>query len=103
VLEPATLQTRAELGRYGVVFVSAAFARGKLSGPPAIVSRGVPCVDGDDAAARALGLELARALETFRPGRGLEREEWARRALRRKIENLSGTRPSVELRLIELD
>jgi ribonuclease J len=102
-LEPAMLNTRAELGRYGVVFVSAAFERGKLSAPPAIVSRGVPRVDDNDAAARTLGLELARALETFRPGRGLEREEWARRAIRRKIEELSGTRPNVELRLIELD
>jgi ribonuclease J len=102
-LEPSMLNTRAELGRYGIVFVSAAYERGKLSGPPAIVSRGVPRVDDNDAAARALGLELARALESFRPGRGLEREEWARRAIRRKLEELSGTRPNVELRLIELD
>jgi ribonuclease J len=102
-LEPATKNTRAELGRYGIVFVSAALDRGKLLGPPAIVARGVPRDDDNDAAARALGLELARALETFRPGRGLEREEWARRAIRRKLEELSGTRPNVELRLITLD
>lgn len=102
-LEPATLNARAELGRYGIVFVGAALGRGKLSAPPTIVSRGVPRVDGSDSAARVLGLELARALETFRPGRGLERDEWVRRAIRRKLEELSGTRPNIELSLIEVD
>ncbi len=102
-LEAETLQMRADIGRFGVVFATAVVARGVLASPPTIVSRGVPHVDGDDTALRALGREIARGLETYRPGRGLDLAEWLRRAVRRKLEDYSGTRPTVELRVVELD
>ncbi len=102
-LSAEMLQARGDIGRFGVVFASVAVRRGELAAPPTIVARGVPNVDGDDAAVRALGRELARALESYRQGRGLELAEWLRRALRRKLEDYSGTRPTVELRVMELD
>jgi hypothetical protein len=57
--------------------------------------RGVPGLD--DAGRRALELEAARALETHREGRGLTREELVRRVVRRKVEELTGARPPIEV------
>ena len=48
---------------------------------------------------RAFGQDL----ETFRGGRGPALTEFVRRAARRKLEDLSGTRPIVEVETIELD
>jgi ribonuclease J len=101
-LSPEALQARAELGRFGMVFALIVLEQGRLVTPPTVIARGVPRVDNDEAELRALRLELARALETFRPGRGLELGEWLRRALRRKLEDQSGTRPVLELRVVEL-
>jgi hypothetical protein len=51
----------------------------------------------DDAGRRALEREAARAAESHREGRGLTREELVRRAVRRKVEELTGARPPVEV------
>jgi ribonuclease J len=90
-----TLRERAELGRNGVVMVAVALdsrGRGILS---SVRGRGVPGLD--DAGRRALELEAARALETHREGRGLTREELVRRVVRRKVEELTGARPPIEV------
>ena len=59
-------------------------------------ARGVPALD--DAALRALAHEATRAYEAHRGGRsGLTREESVRRAVRRKVEELSGSRPAIEI------
>jgi ribonuclease J len=90
-----TLRERAELGRNGVVMVALALdsrGRGIL---PSVRARGVPSLD--DAARRALEREAARALEAHRDGRGLSREEVVRRVLRRKVEELTGARPAIEV------
>lgn len=102
-LSPENLQRRQELGRLGIVTVALASDGRKLLAPPAITSRGVPAVDGDDAALRSLALEAARAVEQFREGRGLELPEHVRRSVRRKVEDLSGTRPLVEVALLRVD
>jgi ribonuclease J len=102
-LEPTVLQSRAELGRFGVVFGVLTVERGRLATAPVVSARGVPRIDDDAAALRVLAKELARAHETYRPGRGLELAEWARRTVRRKVEDISGTRPTVEIKLVELD
>jgi len=103
-LSPQTHQRRAELGRLGIAFVSLAIDRSdKLAAPPAVRTRGVPLVDNDDQALRAVAKEIARAVETFRGGRGLGLAEFVRRAARRKLEDLSGTRPIVEVETLELD
>ena len=75
----------------------------KLLGPPVVATRGIPAVDGDDVALRSLALEAARAVEQFREGRGLELSEHVRRSVRRKLEDLSGTRPVVEVSLSRAD
>jgi ribonuclease J len=102
-LTSETLQTRAELGRHGIVSAVLALAQGRAVVPPSCTARGVPNVDGDEVALRVLAREIARAHEAYRPGRGLERSEWLRRALRRKVEEVSGTRPAIEIRIVELD
>ena len=103
-LSSETHQRRLELGRFGIAFVSLALARnGKLAAPPAVRTRGVPLVDNDDAALRAVAREIARSVETFHGGRGLSLSEFVRRSARRKLEDLSGTRPIVEVETLELD
>ncbi len=96
---------RRELGRLGIAFVTLAVGRNdKLAAAPTVRTRGVPLVDDDDNALRAVALEieLARskpsaAVAGSRSGRTV------RRAARRKLEELSGTRPIVEVEAIELD
>jgi len=103
-LSSDTHQRRIELGRMGIAFVSLAIDRAdKLAAPPAVRTRGVPLVDNDEQALRAVAKEIARAVETFRGGRGLGLAEFVRRAARRKLEDLSGTRPIVEVETLELD
>ena len=102
-LSPEHLQRRQELGRSGIAHVSLALDGRKLAAPPGISTRGIPCVDADDAAHRALSLEAARAVEQFREGRGLELAEHVRRTVRRKVEDLSGTRAIVEVQILRLD
>ena len=103
-LSSDTHQRRLELGRMGIAFVSLAIDRNdKLAAPPAVRTRGVPLVDNDETALRAVAREIARAVETFRGGRGAGLDEFVRRAARRKLEDLSGTRPIVEVETLDLD
>jgi ribonuclease J len=103
-LSSETHQRRLELGRFGIAFVLLALGRdGKLGAPPAVRTRGVPLVDNDEAALRAVAREIARSVETFHGGRGSSLSEFVRRSARRKLEDLSGTRPIVEVETLELD
>lgn len=97
------LQRRQELARSGIAHVSLALDGRTLAAPPGVSTRGIPRVDGDDAALRSLALEAARAVEQFREGRGLELGEHVRRCVRRKVEDLSGTRAIVEVQVLRLD
>lgn len=103
VLSSENLQRRQELARSGIAFVALAMDGRSLLAPPGVSTRGIPNVDGDDAALRSLALEAARAVEQFREGRGLELGEHVRRLVRRKIEDLSGTRAIVEVSLLRAD
>jgi ribonuclease J len=97
-LSDEALRGRAELGRSGIVVV--ALALDDANGDRAavrIVARGVPAVTGDDDAVRRLEQEAARAAGSFREGRGVALEEFVRRAVRRAVEDFSGTRPIVEV------
>ncbi len=103
-LTSQTHQRRLELGRSGIAFVCLAMDRSdQLAAPPSVRTRGVPLVDNEEHALRAVAKEIARAVETFRGGRGLDLAEFVRRAARRKLEDLSGTRPIVEVETLELD
>jgi ribonuclease J len=103
VISHENLQRRQELARLGIVTVALALDGRKLLGPPVVTTRGIPNVDGEDPALRSLALEAARAVEQFREGRGLELSEHVRRTVRRKVEDLSGTRPVVEVSVIRAD
>jgi ribonuclease J len=102
-LSSENLQRRLELARLGVAFVALAVDGRRLLAPPNVSTRGIPNVDGDPAALRSLALEAARAVEQFREGRGIDLGEHVRRTVRRKIEDLSGTRPVVEVTLLRAD
>jgi ribonuclease J len=102
-LSQENLQRRAELARVGIAIVALASDGRRLIAPPLVSTRGIPNVDGDEAALRSLALEAARAVEQFREGRGIELTEHVRRTVRRKLEDLSGTRPIVEISLLRAD
>jgi len=103
-LDSATLQARSELSRFGIATMGLVIDRkGGLRAPPEVSSRGVPLVDRDPAALRALALEAERAVTSYREGRGLSFEEFVRRAVRRKLEDLSGTRPLLDLKIVRLE
>ncbi len=97
--EPLTaeqLRRRGELGRSGVVTISVALDRGRLVSGPIISSRGVPVVDDEEMSLRSLARSVARALERLRRTGGDPAEE-IRRAARRELFELCGTRPIVEV------
>jgi ribonuclease J len=99
--EPLTdeaLRGRAELGRSGIVVVALSIDAGSSAPSSArAVVRGVPGVGAGDGAHVRLEREALRAAASFREGRGLALEEFVRRAVRRVVEDLSGTRPVVEI------
>lgn len=100
----ATLQSRGELSRTGVAVLSLVIDRyGALAASPAVITRGVPAVDDDPNALRAVAAEVARAAASFREGRALGFDDFVKRVARRKLESLSGTRPVIELSVLELD
>jgi ribonuclease J len=95
-LTDATLKERAELARNGVVLVCLTLGRnGSGVAPPRVLARGVPALT--DGSLRMLEREAARSLEVHREGRGLTLEDFVRRSVRRKVEEISGTRPVVEV------
>jgi ribonuclease J len=97
-LSDEALRGRAELGRSGIVVVLLAFdARGNGPATARVVARGVPVVSDGEGALRGLEQEAVRAATAFRDGRGIALEEFVRRAVRRAVEDLSGTRPVVEV------
>jgi ribonuclease J len=101
-LSEATLKERAELARNGVVLVALTLGRNRQGvAPPRVTARGVPALT--TGSLRALERETARSIEVYREGRGFSLDEFVRRAIRRKVEELSGTRAVVEVLVSELD
>lgn len=103
-MSEATLQSRGDLARAGVAVLSLVLDRyGALAAAPGVLTRGVPAVDDDPAALRAIAAEVTRAANSFREGRALGFDEFVKRVARRKLEALSGSRPVIELSVIEVD
>jgi mRNA degradation ribonuclease J1/J2 len=101
-LTEAILKERAELARGGVVMVALTLGRNREgAAPPRVVARGVPAVT--PTSVRVLEREAARSLEVYREGRGLSLEEFVRRSVRRKVEEISGTRTLVEVIASDVD
>jgi ribonuclease J len=102
-LDDANLRSRVELARSGLAVLCVVLDQhGALAAPPQVSTRGVPAVDERPASLRAVGLEVARAASTYREGRSLGFEDFLKRVARRKLEDLSGTRPVVELSVLRL-
>lgn len=98
------LRTRGELGRSGVAVVSIVLdAKRRLAAAPEVSTKGIPNVDGSSQAQRAVALEVARVAESFRHGNGADFVDVLRRSARRRLEDLSGTRPLVEVQVVNLD
>lgn len=100
-LSAEALKRRAELGRSGVVSVSAVIdAEGEAELAPCVVARGVPLVDGEDAALRSIARDVLAALSRVRGWRDVQLEDEVRRAVRRRVADISGARPVVEVLLL---
>ncbi|MCA9595041.1 MAG: ribonuclease J [Myxococcales bacterium] len=101
-LSAEVLKRRADLGRGGVAVVSVALdADERAVAPPAVTTRGIPAVDDDPAALRSVAHRVAETLARRRPRR-LELEEELRRAARRALVELSGTRPQIEILIVRV-
>jgi ribonuclease J len=102
-LSPDTLRARAELGRYGMASVAIALdRRGNMVGTPSIATRGITGME-DPAESRAVKTAVARALD-----RGHKRRldlddlrEEIRRAVRRELFDIGGTKPVVDVHVLE--
>lgn len=102
-IDADALRRRGDLGRYGLALVSlAADEQLRLTGPIRLTTRGVPKLDDDPGAARLVEAEVGACLErlaTWRKG-GVDYEGELRRAVRRRIEDLTGARPVIEVHLV---
>ena len=100
-LSAETLRRRAELGRSGIVCVSILVDEsGEPEQAPSVMARGVPAIDGDDSALRSIARDVLGAISRVRGWRGVDLEDEARRAARRRVADLSGARPVVEVVLV---
>jgi hypothetical protein len=62
----------------------------------------VPGVDGEAGALSAVARAAAQALEKRRRHRRVDVEEDLRRAVRRRVLDLSGTRPAIDVHVLRL-
>jgi ribonuclease J len=103
-LDRETLQARTELSRSGVALLSLVLDhKGATVVPPQVTTRGVPAVDDQPSALRGIALEAARAVATYRHEGPLGLEDFVRRVVRKKLEDLSGTRPVIEISVARID
>lgn len=101
-LDADVLRRRAELGRSGLVCVALHVSpSGELAAPPAVSARGVPMVDGHTAALASIAKDVAAAFARAQRIRGADPADEARRAVRRRVSDISGARPVVEVVLSE--
>ena len=103
-LNADVLRLRAELGRTGFAVISVVLDKKKrLAAAPEVSTKGIPNVDGSSDAKRVVAREVARAAESYKDGSGLDFLDTLRRTARRRLEDLSGTRPVVEVQIVNLD
>lgn len=100
-LDGETRRRRQDLARNGVAVVALALAekRNQIEFGPTFSAFGIPTVDGDASAKRAVRREVERVVSEYNARSGLPLEESIRRAVRRMIQDWTGTRPVVEVHL----
>lgn len=102
-IDADTLWRRAELGRSGVVTLSLTLDKlGKVVAGPEVSSLGVPLVDRDPIVRRSIAREALRALERTRDLRSVDVTDELRRAVRRQVLDVCGSRPAVEVHLLQI-
>jgi len=103
-LDAATRKRRFDLARGGVAVVALGLdARHRVVFGPTFSTYGVPTVDRDEGAERAVAREVRDVVEREAGRRGLPLEEAIRRAVRRTILDWTGARPVVEVHLERVD
>lgn len=103
-LAEETRRRRVDIARNGVALVTVQVTRKRrLLGAPAVTTRGVPVVDEERSALQRVRMAAAEAVERSRDHRMEGLEEPVRRAVRRELFELTGTRPVVEVHVIERD
>jgi ribonuclease J len=103
-LDSGILRARSELARSGIVTVAFAVdGKGILMGRPSVRTHGVAGVD--DAVLRTVSLEVARAAEAARKRRSSaeQRENDVIRVVRRRLVEIAGVKPLVEVHVLEPD
>jgi ribonuclease J len=100
-LTPELMKRRAELGRSGLAIVSVVLdEEGFVLAGPAVTTRGVPGADDEPAVLRAVAGEIAARLERLRRRGGADLHEEIRRAARRRLAEIAGCRPVIEVHLL---
>ena len=103
-IEPDLLRRRSELGRWGLATISVVLDdEGFIVAGPNVTTRGVPRVDDDVAALGSVAREVAATLERIRTWRGVDVTEEARRAARRRLAELCGCRPMIEVHVLRAE
>jgi ribonuclease J len=101
-LDEETRRRRLDLARNGLALVSVQVSdKRRLLRAPSVSTRGVPGVDDERIALNRLRAAAADAVERSRDYRMEGLEEPIRRAVRRELFELTGTRPAVEVHVIE--
>lgn len=104
VLDDESRRRRMDLARNGLALVSVEVDRQRrLLGAPVVSTRGVPSVDGDRAALNRLRAAAGDAVAYSKKYRMEGLEEPVRRAVRRELIEMTGTRPAIEVHVIERD
>jgi ribonuclease J len=103
-LDAETLRRRSELARSGLVVVALGIdGQGRITSGPRVTARGVPGVDDDERSLCAIAKEVALQFERVRGYKNIDLEDELRRAARRRVLDVSGCRPVVEIQLLNLD
>lgn len=103
-IDQDTLWRRAELGRSGVVSLSIVLDRdGRVLGTPRVSALGVPLVDKDASLLRGIAREALKTLDRVRRYQRVDWEDELRRAVRRQVLDICGSRPNIEVHVLGLD
>jgi ribonuclease J len=103
-LEPEMVRRRIDLGRYGVASISVVLdEEGFIVAGPGVRTRGLPSIDDEPVALRAIATDVAATLERIRTWRNVDENEEIRRAARRRLVQLCGCRPVIEVQVLRTD
>jgi ribonuclease J len=103
-LDAEMVRRRVDLGRYGVASITVVLdEEGFIVAGPGVKTRGLPSVDDQAPALRAVAADVAATLERIRTWRGVDEIEEIRRAARRRLAELCGCRPVIEVQVLRTD